>query len=178
MSRIDATLQPGETVVWRNRPGLGFGTALLIGLAIVAALLAVMAWLGGGWQSLFREPYRLIPLAALVVIGGQRSADAVAVTDRRLLLTRGLLRRTVAEVDRADILSARVTATIPYCGQVVTVRCRDTASVRLYRADAAGAATLGQAEFETILSKEAEALCEALGRPGRPWGDDGARGRV
>ncbi len=167
-------LQPAEAVVWRNRPGLGIGVSLLIVLVFAAVFIVAMAWLGGGWESLWQEPYRLLPLGALVVIGGHRSWDAVAVTDRRLLITRGLLRRTVAEVARADILSAAVTASVPYYGDVVTIRCRDTTAVHLYRPDTAGAAAFGRAEITTILSDGAEEMCGALNRPGRPWGESAA----
>lgn len=168
MNRLDAMLQSGETVVWRNQPGLGIGASLLIGLALVALFAAAMAWLGGGWESLWREPYRLLPLAALPLIGGYPLQDVVVVTERRLLITRGVLRRTVAEVDRADILSAAVIKSVPYYGKVVTVRCRDAASVRLYRPDTAGATTFGRDEIGTFLSDGAEAMCAALNRQETP----------
>lgn len=169
MMCLDTMLQPGEHVVWRNRPGMGLGTTLLVAAAVIGSLLGLLAWLGGGWDSLWQEPYRLMPLAALAVIGGYRPADAVLVTDRRLLLTRGLLRRTVVEVARADIGFARVTASIPYYGQVVTVVCRDAASIHVHRADAAGTAAYDRAEVETIQSKDAQAMCDALTDPARPW---------
>jgi hypothetical protein len=168
MNRLDAMLQPGETVAWRNRPGLGIGALLLIGLALAAVFAAAMAWLGGGWESLWREPYRLVPLAALPLLGGYALQDALVVTDRWLLITRGLLRRTVAEVDRADILSAAVIKSVPYFGKVVTVRFRDTTAVRLYRPDTAGATALGRDEIGTFLSDGAEAMCAALNRPETP----------
>jgi len=178
MNRIDAMLQPGETVVWRNQPGLGFGTSLLIGLGVVAAIVAGMVWMGGGWESLWDDPRELVPLAGLLFLFiFARSWDAVAVTERRLLITRGLLRRDVVEVNRADILSAAVTKSVPYFGKLVIVRCRRGAA-RLYRFDTTGAAAFGHDEIGTLLSDGADALCAALGRPDSPQDDSGARGRA
>ena len=162
MTRIDAMLQPDETVVWRNRPGLGIGASLLVALALVAVFAAAMVWLGGGWSAFWHEPYRLLPLAALPLLGGGLFQDVVVVTDRRLLITRGPLRRTVAEVSRADILSAAVIKSVPYFAKVVTVRCRDRGAVRLHRPDTAGTAAFGRDETGTLLTQGAEEMCRAL----------------
>ena len=179
MTRIDAMLQPGETVIWRNQPGPGFGTLLLIGIALAAVIAAAMAWLGGGWGALWRDPWELAPLAGILLLFFlPQHWDAVVVTEKRLLITRGALRRDVVEVSRADILTAAVTKSVPYFGKLVTVRCRDAGAARLYRHDTVGAAAFGQNEIHTLLSDGAEALCAALERPDGPPDEGGAPGRA
>ncbi len=76
-----------------------------------------------------------------------------------------------------DIVSAKITKSIPAYGKVVTVRCRDAGAARLYRFGTAGAAAFGADEIHTLLSDGAEALCEALDRPGRPWGEGSTHGQ-
>lgn len=175
MTRLDGFLQPGEVVVWRNRPGLGLGVWLLLYLVFAALFLAALIWFGGGWDALRESPGRLIPLAVVVVVGGQPMRDGIVVTERRLLLTRGLFRRTVAEIARSDIRSVELGAHIPYYGQVVAINLRDATSVRLYRPGEAGAAAYGRPRIETVLRADAVALRHALMPEASPWGHRGRR---
>lgn len=110
----------------------------------------------------------MVPLVAVRLLGGYPLHDVVVVTDQRFLISRGLLCRTVAEVGRADILSAAVIKSVPYYGKFVTVRCRDAKSVRLYRPDTAGATTLRRDEIGAFLSDGAGAMCAALNPPETP----------
>ncbi len=113
MGYVESILEPGERVVFRTTLSWTL-YAPAIGLAIVAAAVAI---LGAGIPGL--APYGLLVAAAIVIAAAisafhawfRRWTTEVAVTDRRVVLKRGFIRRHTLEMNMQKVESVDVDQT-------------------------------------------------------------------
>jgi len=121
MGYVESTLLPGETIVYRTRLhwtvllGHLLIGVLFIALAIVAAVAAVAE------IDLTRRPmlslaaFVLVAFAVIVFIAGavRRNATEIAVTNRRVLIKKGILKRETLELFISKIESVVVNESFP-----------------------------------------------------------------
>jgi len=114
MSYVDTILEPGETLRYRTKLSW-----TIYSLAIALACLGVVVW----WISFkyFDYGYAGEILAAAILLGAfvsfapawlRRTATEIAVTDRRVILKRGLIWRHTVEMNMQKIESVDVDQTI------------------------------------------------------------------
>jgi uncharacterized membrane protein YdbT with pleckstrin-like domain len=111
MGYVDAILEPDERVVFRTSLSWTlYGRA--IGLAIVALALPVLAaGFAVGWGPVVFAGSALAGLAAFVSFlhaWFRRATTEVAVTDRRVILKRGFIRRHTVEMNMQKVESVDV----------------------------------------------------------------------
>ena len=115
MSYVDSILEPGEQL--RYRAKLSW---TIYALAIALACLAAIVW----WISFKVFDYGNVGqfAAAAILVGAiasfipawlRRTATEIAVTDRRVILKRGLIWRHTVEMNMQKIESVDVDQTIP-----------------------------------------------------------------
>ncbi len=141
MSYIDSVLEPGERVLYRTGPSWtlyapAIGLAICSGACLIAGLeistLGLVAEIGAV----------LFGLAALALAARawfRRWTSEVAVTDRRIIVKRGFIRRHTVEMNMAKIESVDVDQTL--IGRIfdfgdVSVRGTGTTFETLRRIDA------------------------------------------
>jgi len=113
MSYVDSILEPGERVVFRTTLSWTL-YAPAIGLAIAAAALAV---LGAGvpglaaYALLMAAPVAIAAAVAFARVWFRRWTTEVAVTDRRIILKRGFIRRHTVEMNMQKVESVDVDQT-------------------------------------------------------------------
>jgi uncharacterized membrane protein YdbT with pleckstrin-like domain len=115
MSYVDTILEPGEQL--RYRASVSWTVyAPAIALAMIAV---VIAWL---CYKFFDNPFYGEIVAAAILLGAfasfvpawlRRSGTEIAVTDRRVILKRGLIWRHTVEMNMQKIESVDVDQTIP-----------------------------------------------------------------
>ena len=141
MSYVDTILQPGEQLRYRTRISW-----TIYSLAIALAGLAIVVW----WISfkVFDYGYAGEILAGVILLGAvvsfipawlRRTATEIAVTDRRVILKRGLIWRHTVEMNMQKIESVDVDQTI--IGRIlnygdVSIRGTGTTFERLKQIDA------------------------------------------
>jgi uncharacterized membrane protein YdbT with pleckstrin-like domain len=140
MGYVDTVLEPGEKVIFRTSLSWTlYGRA--IGLAIVALALPVLAAGAAGWGTLVFGASALIGLAAFLSFlhaWFRRATTEVAVTDRRVILKRGFIRRHTVEmnmqkVESVDVDQSQFGRLFNY--GAVTIRGTGTTLERLARID-------------------------------------------
>jgi uncharacterized membrane protein YdbT with pleckstrin-like domain len=108
MKYVDKVLQPGETVLFASTiHWLVYGPAIL--LLIVAILVPLVG--GSGHEFLWRSISLLCFAAALLSAAGawlRRWTTEIAVTDRRIIYKRGLIRRHTIEMNMDKVESVDV----------------------------------------------------------------------
>jgi uncharacterized membrane protein YdbT with pleckstrin-like domain len=112
MSYVDNILEPGEAVRYRTTVSWTvYGPALWTGLAsFVAAFLAWKLFLG--WLFLLTGALALIALVAILRAYFVRWSTEIAVTDRRIIFKRGLIRRHTVEMNMQKVESVDVDQTL------------------------------------------------------------------
>ena len=112
MSYVDSILEPGEQVRYRTTISWTvYASALWVSLAAAAtAYLAFKAYVD--WLFLASGALGVI---ALVLFGRgalERAATEIAVTDRRIIFKRGLIRRHTVEMNMQKVESVDVDQTL------------------------------------------------------------------
>jgi uncharacterized membrane protein YdbT with pleckstrin-like domain len=112
MSYVDSILEPGEAVRYRTTISWTvYGPGLLVGLA--SFVTAFLAWkMFVGWLFLLTGALALIALVTLLRASLVRWATEVAVTDRRIILKRGFIRRHTVEMNMQKVESVDVDQTL------------------------------------------------------------------
>jgi uncharacterized membrane protein YdbT with pleckstrin-like domain len=114
MSYLDQILEPGETVRCRARPSWTIYTPTIVlaigGLAamIVGAVDADAVYFSGFAAIIFAAA----ALVAFVPAWFRRWTTEIAVTDRRIILKRGLIRRRTVEMNMQKVESVDVDQTV------------------------------------------------------------------
>ena len=108
MSYVDTILEPGEQV--RYRTSISW-TVYANGIWIALAAL-LCAYIGlksyAGWLFAVSGALALIALVVFVVAHLKRLSTEIAVTDRRIIFKRGLVRRHTVEMNMAKVESVDV----------------------------------------------------------------------
>jgi membrane protein YdbS with pleckstrin-like domain len=112
MGYVDSVLQPGEEVIARTRVHGWFiwrHTVLLLILAVIIAGFGA-AETNDPQKALFASAAVAVVLALLLAIGPAitRATTELAVTNRRVIHKRGLIRRHTIEMSRAQVESVDV----------------------------------------------------------------------
>jgi len=112
MSYVDSILEPGEQVRYRTTISWTvYARALWVSLAsAVIAYLAFKAFVG--WLFLVSGALGVIALVLFARGALQRAATEIAVTDRRIVFKRGLIRRHTVEMNMAKVESVDVDQTL------------------------------------------------------------------
>jgi uncharacterized membrane protein YdbT with pleckstrin-like domain len=114
MSYVDSILEPGETVRYRTNVSW---TIYLPAILLAIAALAVLA-LGAGYDPTVNLAWfaaivlALGAVATFVPAWFRRWTTEVAVTDRRVILKRGLIRRHTVEMNMTKVESVDVDQTL------------------------------------------------------------------
>ena len=112
MSYVDKILEPGETVRYRTTISWTvYSQGAVVGLAALAC-----AYLGfkdgAGWLLVVSGALAAIALVALVFAQLKRATTEIAVTDRRIVFKRGLIRRHTVEMNMQKVESVDVDQTL------------------------------------------------------------------
>ena len=112
MSYVDSILEPGEQVRYRTTISWTvYARALWVSLASAAiAYLAFKAYVE--WLFLVSGALGVIALVLFARGALQRAATDIAVTDRRIVFKRGLIRRHTVEMNMAKVESVDVDQTL------------------------------------------------------------------
>jgi membrane protein YdbS with pleckstrin-like domain len=139
MSYVDTILEPGEQVRYRTTISWTvYANALWVGLA--AAGVAYLAFKSNAnWLFFASGALGVIALVLFAHGALQRAATEIAVTDRRIVFKRGLIRRHTVEMNMAKVESVDVDQTL--LGRLfdygdVTVRGVGSSFERLRNVDA------------------------------------------
>ena len=116
MSYVDSVLEPGEQVIYRTTASWTvFAHAILLALAAIIALI-VGTNIGGTGVEAFVLAVALIlallALASFVRAWIRRATTEIAVTDRRIILKRGLIRRHTVEMNMQKVETVDVDQTL------------------------------------------------------------------
>jgi uncharacterized membrane protein YdbT with pleckstrin-like domain len=110
MSYVDSILEPGETVRYHTTVSWTIYTpAILLAILALAALLAAVSYadmIGVGWFA--GIVFGLAAIASAVPAWFRRWSTEIAVTDRRIILKRGLIRRHTVEMNMQKVESVDV----------------------------------------------------------------------
>jgi uncharacterized membrane protein YdbT with pleckstrin-like domain len=113
MSYVDSILEPGERVVFRTKLSWTLYAPAIL-LAIAAAALAILGAGVPGFGLYAALVGALIALAAAIKfihVWFRRWTTEVAVTDRRIILKRGFIRRHTVEMNMQKVESVDVDQT-------------------------------------------------------------------
>jgi uncharacterized membrane protein YdbT with pleckstrin-like domain len=114
MAYVDSILEPGETVRYHTTVSWTIYTpAILLALAALAALLAAFSaadLVNIGWFA--AVVFGLGAIVAAVPAWFRRWTTEIAVTDRRIILKRGLVRRHTVEMNMQKVESVDVDQTL------------------------------------------------------------------
>lgn len=116
MSYVDSVLEPGEQVIYRTTVSWTvFTTAIWLGLAALVVLIAGANFTGTGIET-FALAVALIlavlAVAAFIRAWILRATTEIAVTDRRVIVKRGLVRRYTIEMNMQKVESVDVEQTL------------------------------------------------------------------
>lgn len=114
MSYVDKILEPGETVRYRTTVSWTIFTPAIL-LAIGAAIAATLAAIYSNVTTaglFIAVVLALAALASFVPAWLRRWSTEIAVTDRRVILKRGLVRRHTVEMNMQKIESVDVDQTL------------------------------------------------------------------
>jgi uncharacterized membrane protein YdbT with pleckstrin-like domain len=114
MSYVDSILEPGETIRYRTKVSWTVYTpALLLALCALAALIAGSIYtdmVNIGWFAAI--VFALAAIVAFVPAWFRRWTTEIAVTDRRVILKRGLIRRHTVEMNMQKVESVDIDQTL------------------------------------------------------------------
>jgi uncharacterized membrane protein YdbT with pleckstrin-like domain len=114
MSYVDKILEPGETIRYRTTLSWTIYTPALL-LAVGAAIAAVGAAAYSHYASVWWIAAAVLlvaSIAAFIPAWLRRWATEIAVTDRRIILKRGLIRRHTIEMNMQKVESVDVDQTL------------------------------------------------------------------
>jgi uncharacterized membrane protein YdbT with pleckstrin-like domain len=109
MKYVDKVLQPGERVEYRARVHwIAYLPAIVILIAALAVGGLIAATAASDWA--LAAPLLLLVIAVVLAISAwiRRATTALAVTDRRVIVKLGFIRRTTMEMNRSKIESVLV----------------------------------------------------------------------
>ncbi len=112
MSYVDSILEPGEQVRYRTTLSWTvYGNGLWVGLAaLVSAYLGFKFYVG--WLFMVSAALAAIALAVFTIAYLKRASTEIAVTDRRIIFKRGLIRRHTVEMNMQKVESVDVDQTL------------------------------------------------------------------
>jgi uncharacterized membrane protein YdbT with pleckstrin-like domain len=112
MSYVDRILEPGEAVRYRTTVSWTvYADGLFVGLAALAAAYAGFKF-AVQWFYLLSAALALIAFFALAFGLLKRASTEIAVTDRRIIFKRGLIRRHTVEMNMQKVESVDVDQTL------------------------------------------------------------------
>jgi uncharacterized membrane protein YdbT with pleckstrin-like domain len=114
MSYVDSILEPGETVRYRTKVSWTvYVPAILLAIGALAALALGANYAQTGTVSwLVAIALALAAIVAFVPAWFRRWTTEIAVTDRRIILKRGLIRRHTVEMNMQKVESVDVDQTL------------------------------------------------------------------
>jgi len=139
MSYVDKILEPGEAVRYRTTISWTvYANAIYVGLAALVVAYAGFK-LAVHWLYPVSAALALIAFVALAFAHLKRASTEIAVTDRRIIFKRGLIRRHTVEMNMQKVESVDVDQTL--LGRLfdygdVTVRGVGSSFERLHFIDA------------------------------------------
>jgi uncharacterized membrane protein YdbT with pleckstrin-like domain len=112
MSYVDKILEPGETVRYRTTISWTvYSHGAVVGLAALAC--AYLGFKEGvDWLLMVSGALAAIALVALAFAQLKRATTEIAVTDRRIVFKRGLIRRHTVEMNMQKVESVDVDQTL------------------------------------------------------------------
>ena len=114
MGYVDSILEPGETVRYHTTLSWTIYTpAILLAICALAALLAAVSYtdmVNVGWFAAI--VFGLAAIVAAIPAWFRRWTTEIAVTDRRIILKRGLIRRHTVEMNMQKVESVDVDQTL------------------------------------------------------------------
>ena len=114
MAYGDSILEPGETVRYHTTVSWTIYTpAILLAICALAALLAAVSYtdmVNVGWFAAI--VFGLAAIVAAIPAWFRRWTTEIAVTDRRIILKRGLIRRHTVEMNMQKVESVDVDQTL------------------------------------------------------------------
>jgi membrane protein YdbS with pleckstrin-like domain len=114
MAYVDSILEPGETVRYHTTVSWTIYTpAILLAICALAALLAAVSYadmVNIGWFAAI--VFGLAAIVAAIPAWFRRWTTEIAVTDRRIILKRGLVRRHTVEMNMQKVESVDVDQTL------------------------------------------------------------------
>jgi uncharacterized membrane protein YdbT with pleckstrin-like domain len=112
MSYVDKILEPGETVLYRTTISWTvYAQGLYVGLAALACACGAFD-LSIGWLYPVAGALALIALVVLGFAHVRRASTEIAVTDKRIIFKRGLIRRHTVEMNMQKVESVDVDQTL------------------------------------------------------------------
>jgi uncharacterized membrane protein YdbT with pleckstrin-like domain len=114
MSYVDTILEPDETVVYRTRPSWTLYTPAFL-LALCALIVLGVEWNYTGVEAVsltIATIFALLALASFLRAWFRRMTTEIAVTDRRIILKRGFIRRHTVEMNMQKVESVDVDQTL------------------------------------------------------------------
>ncbi len=112
MTYVDKILEPGETVRYRTTLSWTvYANGICIGLAALIAAYGGVKLAVPSFQ-LLAAALALIALVALAFAHLKRASTEIAVTDRRIIFKRGLIRRHTVEMNMQKVESVDVDQTL------------------------------------------------------------------
>src|SRR6185437_13099263 len=107
MSYVDSILEPGEQVVYRTTLSWTvFGQAIGLAIAALLALVVAIHFYGLGIEA---AALALVAILAVLAFASfarawfRRATTEIAVTDRRIILKRGFIRRHTVEMNMQKV---------------------------------------------------------------------------
>ena len=117
MTYVDSILEPGEQVVYRTTISWTvFAQAIWLAIAALVALYVATNLVGAGGAEAFA--LAVVVILAVLAIGSflrawfRRATTEIAVTDRRVILKKGFIRRHTVEMNMQKVESVDVDQTL------------------------------------------------------------------
>jgi uncharacterized membrane protein YdbT with pleckstrin-like domain len=114
MSYVDTILEPGETIVYRAKPSWTL-YAPAIGLVLCALIVVGLEANYTGLEAVSLTIATILAVFAIVSFlraWFRRATTEIAVTDRRIILKRGFIRRHTVEMNMQKVESVDVDQTL------------------------------------------------------------------
>lgn len=116
MSYVDSILEPGEQVVYRTTISWTvFGQAIWLAIAALVVLIVEANFPGSGFEPVALALIAILAFLAFIsFVRGwfRRATTEIAVTDRRVILKRGFIRRHTVEMNMQKVESVDVDQTL------------------------------------------------------------------
>jgi uncharacterized membrane protein YdbT with pleckstrin-like domain len=114
MSYVDTILEPGEKIIYRTKPSWTF-YAPAIGLALCALIVVGLEVNFAGLEAVGLTVATILAVLALASFARawfRRVTTEIAVTDRRIILKHGFIRRHTIEMNMQKVESVDVDQTL------------------------------------------------------------------